>query len=238
MKEIRLVIADADKRFVVEAASALAAFPEIRIIGHCGDGYELMEMIEEMRPDAVLTEIVLRGMDALSLMKKFADADDAPAFIVCTDFCNAFCIRTACRMGARAFLSKPVNAQSLGNTIISCCDMDQGGISKASVLDRIEEAAEKSTGIAEILVNIGISQDSEGFRFLKDAVELVRRQPEAISSMTKVLYPEIARINNTTPACAERNIRTAIQKAHTGAGFCINGRKPTNREMIAYLAEA
>ena len=73
------------------------------------------------------------------------------------------------------------------------------------------------------------------YEYLCDAVELVRKEPEMISSVTKLLYPALARLNSTSPSRAERNIRTAISKACKTGGFNINGHRPTNREMIAYL---
>lgn len=233
MREIRVVIADMDEKFIGEISDVMKRDKRISIVGTCSDGMVLSGMINDTVPDAVLTELVLKGIDGIEVMKRHSELENRPAFIVCTDFYNEVCIRRARKYGASAFLCKPVYTPSVVDAIIESCSEKCGGISG----DDIEsEMGRSSEGVYEKLIDMGVSQDCEGFRYLCDAVDIVRRQPEAISAVTKVIYPELAKMNGTTAACAERNIRTAVQKAFRNGGLRINGRRPTNKEMIEYLA--
>ena len=73
-------------------------------------------------------------------------------------------------------------------------------------------------------------------------------EPEYINSVTKQLYPEIARRNNTTPSRVERAIRHAIEVAwdrgdvdtlNSYFGYTIHNLrgKPINSEFIAMISD-
>jgi len=96
---------------------------------------------------------------------------------------------------------------------------------------------ERGHGDQGVLAASGIPRQSFGYRYLCDAVAIVRRNPASLSAITKLLYPEIARINASTPARVERDIRSAIFYAHRHFDLQINGSRPTNREFIQLLTD-
>ena len=82
---------------------------------------------------------------------------------------------------------------------------------------------------------------------MRDAVLLVIEDPELISSVTKRLYPELARRYKTTPSRVERAIRHAISCLDKRSGryhprfiwlHHQHKRKPTNSEFIAMIADS
>ena len=102
--------------------------------------------------------------------------------------------------------------------------------------------------ILQYLVTIGIQPKLSGFEYLRLAIKLVMQNKNYLTNITKMLYPEIAELFSTRPACVERSIRHAIEVAYNCNGllglndiygFVIyNGkRKPTNGELIALLTE-
>lgn len=238
MSAIKLLVADTDRYFIGAVSNYFSKTNDIQVTGVCSNSSELLEQVRLQHPDAVLTELILAGLDGIAVLKTLHNLSQQSRVIICTEFYNELCIRRACRFGASAFLCKPVCLQSLHDTVVESCDPITGGISNADFALEYPHSEFSEADIVNHLISLGISQESEGFRYLCDAVGLVRRRPELISSMTKLLYPELARINSTTPACAERNIRTAVQHAFANGGLIINGHKPTNREMIVYLADA
>ncbi len=64
--------------------------------------------------------------------------------------------------------------------------------------------------VVKQLIEIGMSPNLKGFNYLKDAIILCIEEPKKINSMTKILYPDVAKIYNTTSASVERAIRHAI----------------------------
>ena len=102
--------------------------------------------------------------------------------------------------------------------------------------------------ITEIIHQIGVPAHIKGYHYLRDAIMLSVKEPEYINSVTKVLYPTVAKKHSTTSSRVERAIRHAIEVAwdrgdvdvlnlyfgytvHTSRG------KPTNSEFIAMISD-
>lgn len=101
--------------------------------------------------------------------------------------------------------------------------------------------------ITLLMYHLGIPSHIVGYTYLKDALLITSVNQSAINSVTKYLYPEIAKKNGATPTGVERAIRHAIHIAfnkgnqellHFLFGFSLDsvGKKPTNSEFIAKLA--
>ncbi|MFQ7222284.1 MAG: sporulation initiation factor Spo0A C-terminal domain-containing protein [Lachnospiraceae bacterium] len=97
------------------------------------------------------------------------------------------------------------------------------------------------------LLRLGFQAQQIGYRYLREAVWVVCSDPEMITSVTKLLYPEIAKRFSTTDKQVERAIRNSIEtawvkgnrdawKALAGQSIQENATRPTNREMISLLA--
>ena len=121
---------------------------------------------------------------------------------------------------------------------------------KSRQTDYTTEYREKNleTDVTNIIHEIGVPAHIKGYQYLRDAIIMSVDNREVINSITKVLYPTIAKMNKTTPSRVERAIRHAIEVAwsrgkmdtidelfgytiHTGKG------KPTNSEFIALIAD-
>ena len=105
------------------------------------------------------------------------------------------------------------------------------------------------TDVTKLLFTLGVAPHLKGFRFIKESVILILKEPDVLDNITKVLYPTIAQQFNTTPSRVERAVRHAIENAWTKGnpevlnnlfGYTINATtgKPTNSQFIATVAEA
>lgn len=102
--------------------------------------------------------------------------------------------------------------------------------------------------ITEIMLDIGVPAHLKGYHYLRDAILLSGRDMEVVSSVTKLLYPTIARRFRTTDQKVERAIRNAIEVSWNRGnvatfekmfGYSVRtGRtRPTNSEYIARIAD-
>ena len=102
--------------------------------------------------------------------------------------------------------------------------------------------------VSEIMKEIGVPAHIKGHQYIRCSIIMVIEQPDLMHSVTKALYPEIAKKFNTTSSRVERAIRHAIEVAWDRGdvdvlakyfGYTIdNSRgKPTNSEFIAMLAD-
>ena len=64
-----------------------------------------------------------------------------------------------------------------------------------------------------ILLNMGFPARQKGYRYLREAVLLVAQEPVYMALLTKMLYPKIAKLYDTTDKQVERAIRSTIEAA-------------------------
>lgn len=111
--------------------------------------------------------------------------------------------------------------------------------------------AELENTVTEIIRKIGIPANIKGYRYLRSAVMLAADDMSILDSITKRLYPAIAKENNTTPSRVERAIRHAISSAWERADgdadyiekklrckINFSGEHPTNSELIALISDS
>lgn len=102
--------------------------------------------------------------------------------------------------------------------------------------------------ISEIMHQIGVPAHIKGYQYLREAILLSVDDDEMINSVTKYLYPTVAKKFGTTPSRVERAIRHAIEVAWDRGdvdvlssyfGYTIQNQrgKPTNSEFIAMISD-
>lgn len=100
--------------------------------------------------------------------------------------------------------------------------------------------------ITDIMLDVGVPAHLKGYHYLRDAILLSGRDMEVVSSVTKLLYPTVAKRFKTTNQKVERAIRNAIEVSwERGKTFekmfgysAQEGRtRPTNSEYIARIAD-
>ena len=98
--------------------------------------------------------------------------------------------------------------------------------------------------IDEVLKSLGIRRTYKGYYYVADAVRLVMEDASLLLYISKSLYPEIARLHNTTINCVERDIRTVVKRCwgseyadvrESMAGIPLYER-PTSGEFIDILS--
>lgn len=102
--------------------------------------------------------------------------------------------------------------------------------------------------ITKIMLDMGVPAHLKGYHYLREAILLSGKDMEVVSSVTKLLYPTIAKRFKTTDQKVERAIRNAIEvswsRGNTDTfeslfGYSVlQGRnRPTNSEYIARIAD-
>lgn len=97
--------------------------------------------------------------------------------------------------------------------------------------------------IYETLNQIGISHSIKGYKYITIAIKKCMKNMEMLDFVTKILYPEVAKENDTTTLRVERAIRYAVEngweKGNANVlykifGYTVDMRKgkPTNSEFI------
>ena len=102
--------------------------------------------------------------------------------------------------------------------------------------------------VTELMLELGMPAHLRGYHYLREAILLSMEDMELVGSITKLLYPEIAKRFQTTNIKVERAIRSIIEigwergneetfeKIFGSSGICGN-KRPTNSEFILGVAD-
>ena len=112
----------------------------------------------------------------------------------------------------------------------------------------IEKSHDLEKDVTDMIHDIGVPAHIKGYQYLREAIMMAVEDVDMLNSITKVLYPTIAKKFQTTPSRVERAIRHAIEVAWSRGrmetldamfGYTVNtGKgKPTNSEFIALIAD-
>ncbi len=102
--------------------------------------------------------------------------------------------------------------------------------------------------IGELLEQLGLTRKEKGFERLSYAIAVTAKEFERAGSVTKLLYPDLAKHFQTTPEKIERSLRHLIEKSWEKGektrfeelfGYHRDNSeiRPTNSEYIAILAD-
>jgi DNA-binding NarL/FixJ family response regulator len=105
-EQVRVLVVDDDALVRAGLSMLLAGAEDIAIVGEAADGSEVAEAVAEHRPDVVLMDIRMPGMDGLAATELLRTRADAPEVIVLTTFEADDYVLRALRAGAGGFLLK------------------------------------------------------------------------------------------------------------------------------------
>lgn len=232
----KLMIVDDDETFLSECVAYFADKPEYEVVGTASDGEEALEKIETAAPDVLLLDLVMPKLDGYGVLEHVGRTRKT---IVMSALSSGSFITKAIGLGAKYYMMKPFRFEQLDARIAECAR--EGGATRA----RNKSVEEK---ITNIFITVGIPAHIKGYQFLREAIKMAIDNPEIINSITKRLYPEVARRFDTSPSKVERAIRHAIEVAWNrgkieninslfGVRVYNHNEKPTNGEFIALVAD-
>ncbi|WP_336216937.1 response regulator transcription factor [Nonomuraea sp. LPB2021202275-12-8] len=105
---IRVLIVDDDALVRAGLSMILGGTDDIEIVGEAGDGSQVPPMVAEHRPDVVLMDIRMPGVDGLAATEALRDAKSPPEVLVLTTFHADAQVLRALRAGAAGFLLKDI----------------------------------------------------------------------------------------------------------------------------------
>ncbi|MBQ7383964.1 MAG: sporulation transcription factor Spo0A [Clostridia bacterium] len=224
-----------------------------RNIEEASNGEEALIKIGRTHPDIAIIDVWLSKLDGIGVIRNckslnFAP-DKKPAFIVVSMVSNQNVFIEAAHAGADLCLLKPYNIESLCDHIDSLTRArNQAGGAIAEPSEESSRTPDIETQVTKIIHQIGVPAHIKGYQYLRTAILLTVNDSEIINSVTKILYPSVAKKYQTTTSRVERAIRHAIEVAwdrgdvdtlNSYFGYTIqnNRGKPTNSEFIAMIAD-
>jgi NarL family two-component system response regulator LiaR len=97
--------------------SLLATEPDIRVVGEAGDGQEAISQAERLRPDVLLMDLVMPGLDGLEAIRRIVARQPQARILVLTSFATDDKVFPAIKAGAMGYLLKDCDAEELVTAI-------------------------------------------------------------------------------------------------------------------------
>ena len=207
------------------------------------DGLKVLQKMLAVRPQVVLLDAFMPGLDALAVKQKYNAAGERhTAFFVTGAFQSEEMVQELLDEGFAYYFVKPFDENVLASRVLKVALGHEKRVLVQTSVDSDELT------VTEILHQIGVPAHIKGYQFLRDAILLTMDEPDYINAVTKRLYPEIAKKNGTTASRVERAIRHVIEVAwdrgdvdtlNSYFGYTIHNLrgKPTNSEFIAMIAD-
>ncbi len=212
------------------------------------DGSELILTASKTLPDVIVADLFMSSIDMLGVLKEIKEGKLSykPIVMVMSSYDNSVLEAKFLELGASYFLIKPFSPSYLAERISLIASLSQS-TDQTKKID-CENKADLQLMITEILHQIGVPAHIKGYHYLRESIALSVENTEYINSITKLLYPTVAKMFQTTSSRVERAIRHAIEVAWDRGdvnvldsyfGYTINnGRgKPTNSEFIAMISD-
>ncbi|HLS67367.1 MAG TPA: sporulation transcription factor Spo0A [Pseudogracilibacillus sp.] len=254
MGEITVCIIDDNRELVHIMKDYFNEMPEIDVVGVAYDGEECLQLLEEVQPDVLLLDIIMPRVDGLAVLQHLRKNDQMKqmSIIMLTAFGQEEVMRRAVEYGASYFILKPFDFEHLCDKIKEVYAQKTGNAHELAYYNVVHESKveeeDLKTNVTNIMHDIGVPAHIKGYLYLREAIMMVYDDIELLGSITKILYPDIAKKYNTTASRVERAIRHAIEVAWNRGnidsitelfGYTINvsKAKPTNSEFIAMVAD-
>ena len=209
-------------------------------------GEGAVEMLAGLGLDIVITDLWLTGIDGIGVMRNARNMglDKVPSFILLSPINKQSLLIEATEAGADMCLLKPFAMDSLLAHVDSLSRRSQPSEKRMPLTEHPDMEAQ----VTKIIHQIGVPAHIKGYQYLRCAILMTIDDDDIINSVTKVLYPSVAKRFGTTTSRVERAIRHAIEVAwdrgdvdtlNSYFGYTIqNSRgKPTNSEFIAMIAD-
>lgn len=245
MKENSVVLLESNSAVAAQLKEAFAENENFKILYAGDDGDEGIKQIFALTPDLVIVSMFLKGTDGCGIIRATKKACPNTK-IVATGMATDSIIESAINAGANYYLVKPFTIQTAMERISELVDSSVNEEKETPPPKRRPMSMEEK--ISEIFISIGIPPHIKGYSYLREGIKMTIENPYIINSVTKELYPSIARKFDTTASKVERAIRHAIEVAWNrgridainaifGARIYLGAEKPTNSEFVALVAD-
>lgn len=248
-KQLNVVIADDTADFGQKCAKILNSYGmNVKLCEK--DGYEVVKILQKIKPDVIIADVFMPGLDILGVLNSLKDVEPAnrPMVMAMSSFDNQRLEKETLNAGASYYFLRPFDMNMMAQRIIQLSDWKNQVSPLLIKKDNVVTDTQLELRITDIIHEIGIPAHIKGYQYIRYSIMLAVKDETIIGSITKTLYPTVAKKHNTTSSRVERAIRHAIEvawdrgdidtlNAYFGYTVQNNKGKPTNSEFIAMISD-
>ncbi|MCD8356830.1 MAG: response regulator [Clostridia bacterium] len=236
----QMIIASEDSTFSQLLCAAIPPSSGLSVIGIYTSGIGLMDAIRCKKPDVLLIDLMLPGINTLTILNELNQlpSENRPAVYVLSAFASPETVAECDRLGVCFFLRKPIETAALIDLVSRYGSSSRYVSLRANIHPTQHDI---SMRITQIMSSLRLPAHVAGYRFARECILMTLNDPSMADSVTKILYPAVAKKYDTTWTSVERDIRNAIEIAWKRSNGKMSGfssvRRPANREFILTIAD-
>lgn len=255
--DITIAIFDDNVDFAQILNKFLSSKEGIKVVGIGHNGEEAVDMIDKLNPDIALLDVIMPQLDGIGVLEKL-DLINKPRktkFMMLSAVGQDAITQRTLALGAQYYMIKPFDLDTLVERIFEIKTglienvPSKETIIKSPYISLIKKENESIEAmVTKIMHEVGVPAHIKGYQYIREAIILAVNDIESINSITKIMYPTLAKKFKTTPSRVERAIRHAIEVAWARGDMNVNNEmfgntisaskgKPTNSEFIAMIAD-
>ena len=210
------------------------------------DGESAIDKLTCGSYDLAVVDLWIPVIDGIGIIRSVhkSSLKSKPSFILMSPINKQNVLIEASEAGADVCILKPFDSSSLCAHIDSLLRLR----ARNEVRPVFSTSNDMEAQVTKIIHQIGVPAHIKGYQYLRTAILMTIEDSDIINSVTKVLYPTVAKKYQTTTSRVERAIRHAIEVAWDRGdvdvlssyfGYTIQSErgKPTNSEFIAMIAD-
>jgi DNA-binding NarL/FixJ family response regulator len=192
---------------------------KIELCAMVHDGRQGVELIKKLKPDAVLTDVVVSRIDGIGVLRTVKkDFSNTTKIIVMSGIDSNEVAEKAYKNGADCYLKKPVDLNFLGETIVELVENGVNVNSKFGTWSFQNETAVyrdkiRRNYIKKLLISLGIPVNSVGYDSILRGLDFMLTVSSGIHAFSEI-YNTVAEELETSLKNVEVNIKNAIEKAY------------------------
>lgn len=232
---LRVVIADNNLQDRESKQKTMTSMG-MNVVLATGNGSKALEAIRCEKPDVVVMDMILPGIDGIGILEEINKLDHMkkrPIFIIETALRMENLVDEAIQAGADYYMMKPVSNMMLikrmtqlvdrskeknGKTQTTICreipiQQEKRGKERKNLAEGYAFCGDLEIDVTNILLEIGIPAHIKGYQYIREGIIMAFYDRNMLHYITKFLYPSIAKKYKTTSSSVERTIRHAIEVA-------------------------
>lgn len=240
---LKILIADESEAFGILCQQELEKLGhEVQLMPK--NGRQVVEKVENEHFDALLMDVFMSNMDGIDVMDRITTTlADKPLIILFSAIDSTEFEQQMISAGADYYFIKPAHPESVAKRVEALWKWR-----KSRAIHNGRPELDIEVRISNIMREIGVPAHIKGYQYLRTSIILCLNDSEMLGSVTKLLYPTVAKQYDTTSSRVERAIRHAIEVAWDRGdvdvlssyfGYTIQSQrgKPTNSEFIAMITD-
>lgn len=256
-ERMKLVFVSGQKRRITEILLGYMKQFDYEVSELTGEYENIVEEIEKIRPDMIVSDICLEGGDGITLLQKCRMQEELveAKFVFLSSVKAQSVIDLTYEAGADYYFllneEPKYIARIMERILESHYVYKQQKKQREGMTEEQKKLLFDSTlenDVTKLIREIGIPAHIKGYQYIREGIMMAVKDPDILNFITKYLYPMIAKKYHTTTSSVERAIRHAIEVAWIRGkldaledlfGYNVNSGKgkPTNSEFIALIAD-